>query len=86
MSAPGWSPNTTTGDRQIDAAIYRFIHNPATLPCDVHNGIADWWQQGGYDGLKRSHQPRTVTEWAEDYKGTPPDEGFTRAEIMKART
>lgn len=84
MSAKGWHPNATTGDRKIDQAIARFIHDPRTLPCDVPDLSLAWWHAGGCDGVpERPHGPMP------DVRDQPipdtPNEALTRAEIMKAR-
>ena len=74
----------TTGDRQLDQAIARFIHNPAVLPCDVAARLTDYWRAGGTDGRPEPALARADTKYR--YKGTgPPDATFTRRQILEAR-
>ena len=77
-------PIETTGDRLIDQAIARFIHNPATLPCDVPNTWTHYWMAGGTDGVPEPYgQPIPKDE---RHKGsTPVEPAYTRQEIMEAR-
>ena len=85
MSHPGWTPGGTTGDRQLDQAIARFIHNPATLRCDVQKFTVEYWRTGRTDARPQPLQPAIWKD--ERYKGSSPQEpGFTRGQIMDART
>ena len=74
----------TTGDRQLDQAIARFIHNPATLPCDVADRLTDYWRAGGCDGIPQPAHTRADTKYR--HKGTgPPLATYTRRQILEAR-
>lgn len=81
-------PIETTGDRQLDQAIARFIHDPRTLRCDERNDWPDYWARGGCDGRP---EPRLI-DLAHLYDGRrhpgrhEPETTFTRTEVMQART
>ena len=85
MTAQGWQPGGTTGDRKLDAAIARFIHDPRTLRCDIIHDWPDYWARGGRDGRP---EPRLMDVWS--FPKAAKGVGFsqtvpTRHEVMATR-
>ena len=87
MTAQGWQPGGTTGDRKLDQAIARFIHDPRTLRCDAPESWADNWTVRACDGRPEPGD-RSAPLWSRERPLAGPrelDVALTRGELLEGR-